>query len=230
MAPLLAVPVLTRPDELARCLQSIDTDVDLLVIDNSPQGFAAATVVEHYEGEFFVTEPPANLGFSASVNLAIRTRPKDPFWLISNADVKYGPGDLDRLIAEMEKGGPRWVGLTDWRVFGLSAEAVDAVGFWDENYHPCYVEDVDYEWRCDLAGVPRYFIEGTTEHIRSIVLEDAKYARHNARTYPSNVAYHVAKWGGPPRGGERFTTPFDAGGDIRDWRLSRERLAANDWT
>lgn len=230
MAPVLAIPVLTRPDELARCLQSIDTEVDLLVIDNSPQGFAAATIVENYEGDFYVTEPPANLGFSASVNLAIRTHPADPFWLVANADVVFGAGDLDRLTTEAEKGGARWVGLTDWRVFALTAEAVDAVGFWDENYHPCYVEDCDYEWRCHLAGVPFYALDSSTEHIRSIVLEDAKYARANAKTYPSNLAYHAAKWGGPPRGGERFDTPFDAGGGIGDWRLSRERLAANDWT
>jgi GT2 family glycosyltransferase len=228
--PLLAIPVLTRPDELARCLQSIDYPVDLLVIDNSDQGFAAATVVEHYEGEFYVTEPPANLGFAASVNLAIRTHPRDPYWLIANADIKFGPGDIERLCAEMEQGGARWVGLTDWRCFGLTQEAVDRAGLWDENFHPCYCEDADYEYRCDLTGVQRYAIDSTTDHIRSIVLEDARYDRHNRRTYPDNVAYYEAKWGGTLRGGEKFTTPFGEGNHPRAWTLDRRRLAANDWT
>lgn len=230
MAPVLAIPVLNRPDLLAKCLQSIDHDVDLLVIDNSPQGFAAELIVEHYLGPFYVTEPPANLGYPASVNLAIKTHPSDPYWLVANADTEFAPGDLARLCAEMDKGGPRWVGIVDWRVFGLTAAAVDAAGFWDENFHPAFCEDADYERRCDLTGVNRYFIDGATSHVRSVTLGEERYARGNARSFPANAAYYQAKWGGPLRGGERFTTPFNEGGHPRDWILDRRRLAANSWT
>ena len=230
MAPVLAIPVLNRPDLLAKCLASIDTDVDLIVIDNSPAGFAAELIVEHYLGEFFVTEPPANLGYGPSLNHVIQTRPAEPFWLFANADVEFGAGDLDRLIAEMEKGGG-FVGVTDWRVFGLSAATVDTVGFFDPNFYPAYAEDADYERRCDLAGVSRYFIDGTTSHVGSVCYRsDERNARHNARTYPANVAYYIEKWGGAPRGGETYTTPFNRGGDLGDWRLDRRRLAANQWT
>jgi GT2 family glycosyltransferase len=228
--PLLTVPVINRPDLLAKCLQSIDTDVDLLVIDNSPQGFAAELIVEHYLGAFFITEPPANLGYAGSVNHVIQTRPELPYWLFANADTEFGEGDIERLCAEMDKGGPRWVGVTDWRLFGLTAEAVDLAGFWDANYHPAYCEDADYERRCDLAGVTRYFIEGTTSHVGSVCYRsDERNARHNARTYPENVRYHQAKWGGPPRA-EVFTSPFDRGGSVKDWTLDRGRLAAQRWT
>ena len=230
MAPVLSIPVINRPDLLARCLQSIDYEVDLLVIDNSPRGFAAELIVEHYLGEFFVTEPPANLGYAASVNLAIRTHPRDPFWLFANADTEFGTGDIERLVTEMERGGPRWVGVTDWRLFGLTAEAVDLAGLWDENFHPAFCEDADYEYRCDLTGVTRYFIDGATSHVGSAALGDDRYARGNARSYPANLAYYQAKWGGPLRGGERYTTPFDRGGSARDWTLERRRLAANEWT
>lgn len=226
---VLAIPVINRQDLLAKCLQSIDTEVDLIVIDNSFSGFAAATVVEHYEGEFFVTEPPANLGYAGSVNHIIQTRPAEPFWLFANADTEFGAGDLQRLIEEMDKGGPRWVGVTDWRVFGLTAEAVDLAGFWDPNFHPAFVEDCDYERRCDLAGVTRYFIDGTTTHVRSVSIGEERNARSNAKTYPANLAYYAEKWGGPPRGGERFSTPYNRGGSIRDWTLSRRRLADQQW-
>ena len=226
---LLCIPVLNRPDLLAKCLASIDYPVDLLVIDNSPEAFAAEVVAEHYAGDYFVTEPPANLGYGASVNLAIRTHPKDPFWLVANADVEFAPGDLERLVTEMSQGAG-WVGITDWRVFGLSAEAVDRAGFFDEGFHPAFCEDADYERRCDLTGVSRYFIDGQTTHVRSVTLGEERYARRNAQTYPSNLAYYEAKWGGPLRGGERFSTPFDSGAHPRTWSLDRRRLADNDWS
>jgi GT2 family glycosyltransferase len=227
---VLAIPVLNRPELLAKCLQSIDYPVDLMVIDNSPEGFAAELIVEHYLGEFFVTEPPANLGVAASWNLVIKTHPDDPFWLIANADTEFGPGDIENMVDEMHNGGARWVGMNgDWRLMGLTAEAVDKAGFFDENYHPIYCEDADYEWRCDLAGVTRYFINGTTTHVGSVSYRsDERSARNNARTYPANVAYHVAKWGGGPRA-EVYRTPFDRGGDIRAWTLDRARLAAQRW-
>lgn len=227
---VLAIPVLNRPDLLAKCLHSIDYPVDLLVIDNSTEGFAAELVVEHFLGEFYVTEPPYNLGVAASWNLAIKSHAADPYWLIANADVEFGPGDIARLIAEMDKGGPRWVGLSgDWRLMGLSSEVVDQVGFFDENFYPIYCEDADYERRCGLAAIPWYFIDGTTSHVGSVSYRsDERNARNNARTYPSNVGYYIEKWGAPPRSGG-FPTPWDRGGPLSEWSLDRRRLADNRW-
>lgn len=228
---VLAIPVINEPGLFEKCIASIDFPVELLVIDNSPEGFAAEIVERTCRGDYFVTEPPANLGFAASVNLVIKTHPADPYWLIANADVEFGKGDLEHLCAEMDKGGPRWVGITDWRVFGLSSDAVDMAGLFDEQYYPVYCEDADYEYRCKLVGVPHYFIEGTTSHVGSVSYRsDQRYARHNSRTYPANIEYYLRKWGGHPRGGETFSTPGNQGGNVADWRLDRARLAANRWT
>lgn len=226
---ILGVPILTRPDMLARLLDSIDEPWHVVVIDNSD----GPEIAEACEGrDVSLVMAPANLGVAASWNLVIRTHPAEPWWCLSNADTELAPGDLARLAAEMDKPGPRWVGMNgDWRVFGINAEAVQRVGFFDENYHPCYCEDADYERRCALAGVPWYFIPGgaTHEAETSAIASDMRYMRANARSYPSNVAYFEAKWGGRLRGGERFSTPFDRGGSIRDWSLDLSRLRNQSW-
>jgi GT2 family glycosyltransferase len=118
----------------------------------------------------------------------------------------------------------------DWRAFGLTADAVERAGFFDENFHPIYCEDADYEYRCDLMGLERYFIEAGATHAGSAAYRsDPTYAAANAKTYPENVAYYAAKWGGTLRGGERFTSPFDGGGSPRDWTLSLRRLRLQAW-
>jgi GT2 family glycosyltransferase len=223
---VLGIPCINRPDLLERTLRSIDIEPDrVVVIDNSPEGLDFRSGDEVYHDT-----PPANLGFGGSVNHVIRTHAWADWWCIANADVELAPGDLARLAAEMDKGGPRWVGITDWRVFGLSFEAVQMAGLWDENLHPAYDDDCDYERRCDLAGVPRYFIPGTTSHVGSAAIRsDPRYARANARSHAANRAYYLAKWGGPPRGGERFTTPFGSGASVASWTLDLRRLRDNAW-
>ena len=231
--PLLSIPVISRPDLLARCIASIDVSVGrLVVIDNSPTGGYASVVeanVPDCVDDWFVCEPPANLGVAASWNLAIRTAPDVPWWCIANADTEVGPGDLARLAAEMDKGGARWVGMNgDWRVFGITRSVIERVGWFDENYHPIYCEDADYERRCTLADVDWYSIPGGASHAGSATIAEDRYRRENDRTYPANVAYHVAKWGGPPRRG-LFLSPFDAGGSVSEWTLDLRRLRANTW-
>ena len=219
MTPVLAIPTLGRP-HLADCLASIDIPVRLLVVGNGP--------VDHdsLPEDAWLVDLPHNLGVAASWNLAIKCFPQEPYWLISNDDVAFAPGDLARLCGEMERYG--WVGIRDWRAFALAAETVERVGFFDENHHPIYCEDPDYERRCDLAGVPWGFIEGDTTHAGSACLRE--HRRDNERTYPANVAYHLAKWGvqqvRQPGG---FRTPFDRGGQVSDWALDLSRLRDQSW-
>lgn len=220
---VLGIPYLTGQADLRRCIYSVDIEANVLVIDNSLDGADTP-------GSVWLLEMPGNLGVAASWNLIVKSYPAAPFWLIANHDTVFAPGDLQRLIDEMGKPGPRWVGMNgDWRVFGINAECIERVGWFDENFAPVYCEDADYERRCTLAGVPWYFIEGDTTHVGSGSIKDPRYGRQNDRTYPSNRAYYRAKWGGDLRGGETFTTPFDRGGSVADWSLDIRRLRDNAW-
>jgi GT2 family glycosyltransferase len=224
--PVLTVPFLTGGDQLLECIASVEPDkCRVMVIDNSESG-----VPEGLPDDVWVVSLPHNLGVAASWNLAIKCHPQEPFWLIANHDTVFTPGDLPRLVAEMERPGPRWVGMNgDWRVFGINGEAIERVGWFDESFVPIYCEDADYEYRCALAGVPWYFIEGGATHVGSASLREPRYREANARTYLSNRSYYARKWGGDIRGGEMFTTPFARGGSVSDWTPDLRRLRDNAW-
>jgi hypothetical protein len=83
-----------------------------------------------------------------------------------------------------------------------------------------------------VAGVPIVDVQSGSKHLDGgsvTYRSDRAYADRNARTYPANVAYFEAKWGGPLRGGEQFTSPFNAGGSVKDWTLDIGRLRDLAW-
>lgn len=219
---ILGIPVISRPDLLAACLRSIDIDCLLVVIDNSggPMGDVAAEL----RPDAVIVEPAANLGWTASVNHIIRSYPRAPEWYVSNADTCFAPGDLQRLADEAGD----WVGIVDWRAFKLTARAVEAVGFWDENYF-VYVSDADYERRMSLAGLDWHFISGESTHASSVTIQEERYGAYNRRSYPEEVAYHRAKWGTGVRVPGGFTTPFGRGGHLGEWRADLSILRATSW-
>lgn len=224
---LIGVPCINRPDLLLRFLDSIDEPWPVLVIDNSPDGSVADAVVASRH-DVAITVPASNLGVAGSWNHIVKSSPALPAWIIANADAELGPGDLGRIMAGLDEVG--WCGLDgDWRVFGITADTIERVGFFDENFHPIYCEDADYEYRCRLAGVPWGFVQsGRSSHEGSAAIRSG-YGAANARTYPLNRAYYEAKWGGSLRGGERFRTPFNAAGSVRDWTLDLGRLREQAW-
>jgi hypothetical protein len=224
VTPVLIIPFLGDAEMLRACVESIDIPVRLVVIDNTTQSLA----VDVCDG--WVVEPPGNLGYSASVNLAIKALPHEPYWLVANHDVVFAPGDLHGLVGATESGDWGWVGIHDWRVFGLTAETVMRVGFLDEGFHPVYCEDADYERRCTLAGIRWGFIEGDTTHVGSVCLRE--HGSDNARTYPENVRYYCAKWGVPGvRAPGGFTTPYGLGGPLASGtEADLSRLRALSWS
>lgn len=219
LIPVLGVPVLNRGDLADQMLNSVDAPIgETLVILNGNQDETRAHLAGH--GVTYV-DPACNLGVAASWNFIIRARPAAPWWLIVNADITFGTGDLDRLTAAMAKPGPRVACLYEFGAFGINAEAVDTVGWFDENFYPIYFEDNDYRRRCKLAGVPIVSVISGTRHENSSTIASG-YATHNQRTFPRNGEYFVAKWGGPP-GHETLDAP-------RSPVLDRRRLVDNAWT
>lgn len=234
VVPVFGIPAISEPEMLAECVRSIDADVArLVVIDNSPDGSlgdVARNAAPASVAELVVVTPPDNLGYSGSLNFLIRTHAYAPWWVWANADAVFAPGEIATIAERIEsRSGPFLVGIRDYRLFALNAEMVETVGFWDENLHPIYCEDTDYQRRMLLAGAPFLFLPGSTGHFGSATIRDARYGRENQRTYPDNRRYYTAKWGGDI-GAETFSTPFDRGGSVADWTLDLRRLRANRWT
>lgn len=221
MTPVVIIPTLGKP-HLRDAIESIDIPVRLCVIANG--GAIPGYDFELLPGEDdWLIDLPHNIGYAAAVNLGIKCYPDEPYWIVMNDDVVLAPGDLQRLSDTTDYG---WVGINDWSVQKLLADTVDRVGFMDENFHPAYADDCDYERRCDAAAVRWGFIKGETRHAGSLCLRE--HRADNARSYPSNIAYYQAKWGAPVRVPGGFATPFDRG---TDWTppLDLRRLRANRW-
>lgn len=198
--PVLIIPTLGR---LRDAITSIDIPVRLVVIANG------GTEWDWLPDDAWLIELPHNIGYPAAVNLGIKCHPDEPYWLVANDDVVFAPGDLADLCRTAQDGRYGWVGLTDWRVFALTAETVQRVGWLDEGFHPAYCEDADYERRCDLAGIRWGFIEGRTSHEGSACLRE--HRDDNDRSYPRNVQRYRDKWGVGVRAPGGHATPFDAG-------------------
>ena len=150
MIPALIIPVLNRFDLLEECISSIDCEVEhLLVIDNSGQYSMPHGL---YGGKVTVLNMPANLGVAGSWNLGIKSFPFAPYWVIASNDVKYASGQLQKLA---DKSSPDVVIKTSesWSAFSIGSSIIKTVGLFDENYHPAYYEDIDYESRMARLGL-----------------------------------------------------------------------------
>ena len=224
--PVLIVPVLNRPDLLTEMLLSTHHPVErTIIIDNGD------VVREPWMHDTYrVLQPGFNLGVAASWNLGIKCTPDAPWWLIANSDLTFGEGDLARLEATVEPGAAALYFMLGMASFALTRHTVNTVGLFDEGFAPAYDEDLDYSRRCDLAGVIKVEAGFTGTHVGSATINSDPILRAaNGRTHASNDAYYAAKWGGHKQGGETFSTPFDRGGHIGDWRLESGRLATQSW-
>ena len=224
MIPVLGVPYINRKDLLVGMLESINQPVErLIIIDNSPQrdllGFEWPNARVISMGH--------NLGVAASWNLIIKLTITSPWWVIANSDLVLGPNDLASLETNIKD-----YGLATMRglaLFAVTKDTMERAGWFDENFVPAYCEDNDFSWRCQLVEVKAIELEYECQHVGSAVIgSEPRYRSENNRTYPQNVLYYERKWGGI-MGKEVHRTPFNKGGDPREWTLSPVRLAELTW-
>ena len=226
--PLLIIPVLGVREPLVNLLESVQGQARVLVIDNSAGAINWDDRPEQRALIDHLTQPYTNLGCGASWNAGIRQSVDEPYWLVANADTVLAPGAIRYVVEELEKGGPRWVGIDgDWRLMGLSPDFIEQVGWFDESFHPIYAEDCDMEYRATLAGVPWYHHQPTgSTHAGGASWKTEKLPGHEKGQ--ANRAYYVEKWGGMVRGGERYSTPFNSGQPDK-CGPSIQRLRAQQW-
>jgi GT2 family glycosyltransferase len=145
--------------------------------------------------------------------------------VLSNDDIRFGPGDLDDLVAYAAAHPEAFmVGCAgpdlradehkdshDFACFVLNPVALDVIGCFDENITPAYEEDHDYNRRAILAGLPAESCPGTrvVHHGSGTIYRDAGLFEENKATHWENWTYYQRKWGGPWEN-EMFASPFNS--------------------
>lgn len=218
--PVFGIPVLNGTDHLEQMHATIDIEVDRYIyVDNG----------DVLPDQPSVIKPRHNAGVAAAWNMIIKAAPEAPYWVISNHDKLFAPGELARLAAEAEKGG--LVMLGGMSTFAITREVIRDVGWFDEGFHPAYFEDNDMDYRCRLAGVSIRALPSASRHVSSSTLKDDKlYEKQNRRTFMANKQRYLDKWGGEPYQ-EKFERPFDdPGATFRDTFVDIDVLAHLRWT
>lgn len=253
--PVLGIPYYNRADLLRRCIASIDYPVaNLVVVDNSngrpvpeqerhPQRPASDAL--EVQIAYSVPECVANIevirhpnaGVAGAWNEVIKFFPA-PWWLISNNDIQFAPGDLEKMHLAVSR--EQMAGIVygnhgaSW--FAITQHGVNTVGLFDENIYPAYLEDCDWSYRADLLGVRRCDCPGVRAVHGDGVLTGSctvnanpELAAKNSRTHGGNFNYYRRKWGGL-NGTEVFKTPFnDPPWPVWAWRFETETRAAQQW-
>jgi hypothetical protein len=228
--PVLVLPVINRYDLAARMEASVDHPVGRYFVIDNGGGYLEGP----WSGDRHVCRPGANLGVAASWNLAIKANVDAPWWLFVNADIVFGAGDLERLTEAMDAATePAVLSLLAppmfYSAFAVNDRAIEAVGLWDESYHPAYCEDSDWTARATrIGGVRLEHIGGTTQTVEGGSVTIREPGTQNDRTYPENVRYHVAKWGGPPWQ-ERYALPWQDGELHMTEQPTLHRLRMQRW-
>ena len=242
MIPVLGIPYFNRPDLLLRCLDSIDHPVGrvVLVMNGGPRDqvptIIRAEAFHHPQVGAFDYLWHRNAGVAGAWNEIIKLFPAD-WWLLANNDIQFSPGDLGRLAEAVCKTdcacaygnhGASW--------FGVTAPGIHAVGLFDENIFPAYLEDCDWSYRCDLLGKRRITVEGCSsvhgdgrQSGSCTVNATPELQKKNCRTHSGNFNYYRNKWGGI-NGQEQFKTPFnDPHWPVWAWRFEPGIRAAQQW-
>ena len=188
--PVLIVPILNRYDLLESMLDSINYPIDnILIIDN---GGEFKTEKENVK----VLNMPANLGLSASWNLA-----------------RWG----DTALEEIDKlSGPDKLILTNdaYGCFSVGENVIEKIGLFDEYYYPIYFEDNDFHERvarfCPENTIVSTSINTAPEVGSQTINSDDKLKNINHQTFIKNEEYYKYKQ----------TNNFEIS---NPWSLSRRR-------
>lgn len=242
MIPLIAVPILNRPDLLQRLVDSIDFPVgQLLVINNGPgeiyQEYAKIRSDWNLIKSRGFQNNCENKGCAGAWNQAIDiafNHEKSDYLLIFGNDIQFTPGDLQKMheavTSETDFVSGNWA-FSSW---GLTRRGFDKLGWVDEEIWPAYGEDVDYWRRIQLHGdikissADTHMIHGEAPTWgSSTIYSDPELRRKNGVTHDRNLSYLERKWNWDrhkPMASATFTTPFNRGGSLSDWQLSPDRL------
>lgn len=195
MIPVLGVPILNQPERLYSMLQSMDTEVERLVVIDNGQVVNRTTLLGVAKAHYVtLLQFPWNQGVAGSWNTIIKATPFAPYWLIANFDITWPKGSITAFEAVARRDAlVLSAGSPPWCAFALGDDVVRTVGLFDEGIHPAYFEDNDYVRRCDAHGVKVAQSHVMVHHDNSSTIRVAAAADGNARTFAANANYYGSK-------------------------------------
>jgi hypothetical protein len=219
----LVVPVLNRFDMFTEMMETVDTPVQLFVIDQWRN----------------------NRGVSWAWNEGMRRARSAGYKhaVIANDDLKFRPGSLRgiydaivdtgaTLVSPNQQRHPARVGTyedmgirsgADFFCFAIDIEqTVSGAGWFDEQFFPAYFEDNDMHRRMRLAGLTSLIHTGhIVFHEGSMTQKfDKKNPNVDGAKFEAVRSYYDLKWGGTPEH-ESYNTPFNRPElTVRDWNGS----------
>jgi len=217
---LLAVLPVMYENYATRCVNSIlDPNRssglhanDLLIVDNSREGFVAYPNIRVHRNA-----AGHNLGVARSWNVGAKEvveRGYD-YLLIISASLEFGPLLHTTWRQQMDKNwGRNMIEAMghSWHLIAIHREVFETVGLFDENFYPAYEEQIDFGHRQELMGVQEGY---ATEWVNAISWGHANHIDEIDCPFPPLREYYEEKWGGP-KGEEKWEKPFGTE-DIDYW-------------
>jgi len=169
--PVIGTAIVNTPHWIKRLIESVDYPTDNFVIFNN-NGREQITqeleqiIRENQDHPFIkkihLTHMPSNIGCSGAWNLIIKSFITSPYWIITNHDVAFLPGFLEKMVelaSDSEVGMVHGQGgdFNDggWDLFLIKDWVIKSHGLFDENLYPAYGEDVDYIMRLKHHPIKR---------------------------------------------------------------------------
>lgn len=205
-------------DLATSCIQSMDWQLAnrVYLIDNSER-LTIADWASPRGALAPIDREPGNLGVPRSWNRGIEwMRANDASYLvIISQSVLFGPSGGRDFLDELETRRPDWLMHFQygWKLIALSADLIERVGRFDPVFSPGYREEVDFLYRCHLAGLPSpQYNDGRFDQV---VIDaesrgDALMIRSGTvrMDFGANTAAYLNKWNGEKLQ-EQWTHPYN---------------------
>lgn len=184
---LILIPVYKVSERVRKCIQSIQDNDHILLIDNS----GTKECKEFEDLGIEVEYQDQNIGVPRSWNIGLR-RNHDWTFIVSSSMLFNKPFSH---IVDMLDGYEGLMFRTThvWHCNGVSKELVEQIGYFDENFYPGYFEDCDWDHRCGVNKINEY---GNIE-IDAICQVDGGATKDGVDVRINAVHdYFKRKWGG----------------------------------
>jgi hypothetical protein len=177
---------------------------DILIVDNSLEGFAGKYGVRVHRAEGI-----HNIGVARAWNVGAREvlEKNLDYLVIVSTSMYFGPVMYHTFMTHLQTFKDQNVIEATghgWHLIALHRRLFEAVGLFDENFYPAYFEDVEWSHRLRIKN-----LQGGFNHvwINAITRGVGLHARAVTCLPQPLMDYYAEKWGGGKEN-ETFNLPF----------------------